>query len=58
MAEMEAARPPPAEARLQMAESWRRIEETEKTTAERNDERERDDYRMRGTTRKREGRKR
>uniref|UniRef100_A0A3Q7FZ57 Uncharacterized protein n=1 Tax=Solanum lycopersicum TaxID=4081 RepID=A0A3Q7FZ57_SOLLC len=40
---------------------WRRRcrrEETEKTTAERNDERERDDYRMRGTTRKREGRKR
>ena len=66
MAEMEAARPPPAEARLQMAESWRRIEETEKTTAERNDEREtiqrergstrkRDDT-ERGSTRKREGR--
>ena len=41
MEDMEAARPPPAEARLKMAESWRRIEETEKTTAERNDERER-----------------
>ncbi|TMW80343.1 hypothetical protein EJD97_021199, partial [Solanum chilense] len=67
MAEMEAARPPPAEARLQMAESWRRrqrqrrIEEMEKTTAKRNDEKERDDTEREGRrereTIQREGRR-